>query len=333
MTAKTSALKNANPKGKKTKPAANATTAVETTEKKTKKVIGLASELGLGNKKLNDLLGDTIFEPSRKDMPSIDIRLIKSDESFNCRVDYGNIEELMQSIIANGQIEPITVYKPKGSEFYYITDGFRRYRAIMMALDQGHEIKTVLCKAGEQNIERRFIEMFITGTQKKNLNEVEQASVLDNLNKRGYEPQDLVAKLGLSRNKVDTLLALASTPIKVQKLVAAGKISGSTVVAITKQVDDEAEQLKIINQAIDTAEKERKEKNGTTSGKATKRHLKNTPVAQESPLENLRKAALAVLEEGVTGVAEKRANIALNLVDLLDSKKTTFDDMLAYFKK
>ena len=74
-----------------------------------------------------------INETQRKDILYIDPRQIKIEEGFNTRTDYGNIDELMNSIIENGVKIPLRGFKD--GDFYIITDGHRRLTATMKAIE------------------------------------------------------------------------------------------------------------------------------------------------------------------------------------------------------
>lgn len=62
----------------------------------------------------NDVETIEIANTRRSDLFLIDHRNVLIEEGFNCREDYGDIEALAQSIITNGQLEPILVFKKRG---------------------------------------------------------------------------------------------------------------------------------------------------------------------------------------------------------------------------
>lgn len=85
--------------------------------------------------KVNEVLGKDIAETKKNDLLKVDPRNIVIEEGFNEREEYGDIEGLCQSIIEVGQLEAVKGYKMRGEEKYVLTDGHRRFRAIMMAKD------------------------------------------------------------------------------------------------------------------------------------------------------------------------------------------------------
>ena len=56
---------------------------------------------------------------------------LQVEEGFNVRYDYGNIEELSNSIVENGVKVPLRVYEKKDSGEKVIIDGHRRFNAIL----------------------------------------------------------------------------------------------------------------------------------------------------------------------------------------------------------
>ena len=78
----------------------------------------------------------------RTDIFLIDPRNIVVMEGFNVRIDF-DLEELKEQIKVAGVLNPITVIPFKdeeGKEKYKLVDGERRYRATMLAIEEGANI-------------------------------------------------------------------------------------------------------------------------------------------------------------------------------------------------
>lgn len=78
----------------------------------------------------------------RTDIFQIDPRNIVVMDDFNARRDF-DLEELKEQIKAKGVLNPITVLPFKdedGIERYKLVDGERRYRATMLAIEEGINI-------------------------------------------------------------------------------------------------------------------------------------------------------------------------------------------------
>lgn len=65
-------------------------------------------------------------------------------EGLNIRTDYGDIEELAASILANGVKVALQGYRD--GEQFYVVDGHRRYTALKLLADRGHKLIVPKCQ-------------------------------------------------------------------------------------------------------------------------------------------------------------------------------------------
>jgi ParB/RepB/Spo0J family partition protein len=187
-----------------------------------------------------------VLKTKRKDRVLMSVspaNLIVKD-GFNVRQDYGNMEELMTSILESGLQVPIKAKELKDEDDKWeVVDGHRRLKAIQMAIANGHEIPYVDVLAFKGNEEERVVSMLITGTGQKPLSEMEQANAVQRLINFGYRVDDIGRKMGRSLPHVYYLLKLAGLPMKIQHRIQEGYISGLTTMAITeKHPEDEWEE-------------------------------------------------------------------------------------------
>ncbi len=77
----------------------------------------------------------------RTDVFKVDPRCISVDPEFNVREDFGDIEELMMSILKDGVKQPLRGRRT--TDGFILTDGHRRFKAIQTALAAGHLIPLV----------------------------------------------------------------------------------------------------------------------------------------------------------------------------------------------
>ncbi len=133
--------------------------------------------------------------------------------------DSEKIEELAQSIHANGILQPILV-RAKGDR-YEIISGERRFRAARIAgLDR---IPAVIRSLADR--EAHFAAI-IENLQREDLNPVEEAQALrEVILEYGLTHDQLAEKLGKSRSAVTNLLRILQLPDDVQLLISDGKIS------------------------------------------------------------------------------------------------------------
>ena len=158
----------------------------------------------------------------RRDMYEIDPRIIKIKDDFNVRMDYGNIESLVEYIIVNGNVPlPIKVHMENG--YIYVTDGHRRIKATMIAIERGADIKTVSCfgEPKHYNDEMRIIDMVVCN-EGLNLSMLEQGVAFLRLVSRGYKQEEIAKKAAKSQSHVSQCIKLSTAPKRIQNLIVEG---------------------------------------------------------------------------------------------------------------
>lgn len=192
---------------------------------------------------------------------------IIADESVNPRLDYGDIEELMNSIVQNGIRNPLKGYH-KGDKVI-LKDGFRRMRAIQLALSKSIKIERVpvILEKVQRNEEERTLE-FLIYNDGKQLTMLEQSEVIKRLLNFGWKVTEVVKRTGKARGYIENLILLTKAPMKVINLIQEGKISAHAVIQIMQQFKNDGEAiLAAVEEAIAEAAKAGKDK-------ATPKHLK-----------------------------------------------------------
>ena len=238
------------------------------------------------------------LKTKKTDLMLIDPRNIIIEDNFNVRSDYGDIDELAKSIVEVGQLEPIMVAKQRGTEQYILTDGHRRMKAILKAIEQGHSIQYVKAIIATGNMEDRIFAMVITGIGKKPLNNLEEGEAYKRLKAYGYENKDIAAKVGKSLQHIYNMLKLADTPQQVKKYIINGDISGNTVVSLLKDVKTAEDLLRVVEEAVLASEIEHEEetKAGKTPTKKKKATARHTGVL--TPIKKLEMALDIAVDKG-----------------------------------
>jgi ParB family chromosome partitioning protein len=133
--------------------------------------------------------------------------------------DEGKLDELAQSISANGVVQPLIV-RPKQDRFELIA-GERRWRAAQRAgLSRVPAI--VRQVADDKVLELALIE----NIQREDLNPIEEARAYKNLIDTVGLTQEVVAeRVGRDRSYVTNFLRLLRLPEDLQELVQAGRLS------------------------------------------------------------------------------------------------------------
>jgi ParB family chromosome partitioning protein len=161
--------------------------------------------------------------------------------SMQPRKDFGDLEEMAQSITEKGILEPILI-RPKNGKFEIVA-GERRYRAAQLAgLTEipciEHDI------ADNEALELSIIE----NIQRKDLDIYEQAFSLKSLSEiYGYTHQEIAKKIGKSRVTVTELIRVTDLPEEILKTCMELNINSKTfLLELVKleSIEEMAEMLK-----------------------------------------------------------------------------------------
>lgn len=158
-------------------------------------------------------------------------------QGFNVREDYGDMEELENSIIMHGIKEPLSGYLKDGK--YYITNGHRRYAAVHnILLSSGQEIKIpfILESKGYSDAER-VLDMIIRNSGKK-LSMLEEAKVYVRLLAYGWSEDSIATQSGKSLTHINNCFILNSVPESVKNDIRNGVISPTNAIELMRKYKD-----------------------------------------------------------------------------------------------
>lgn len=214
-------------------------------------------------------------ELEKKPYHMVPVNMIVVDEKLNPRQDYGNVEELMNSIAENGIRNALKGFQKEGK--IYLREGFRRMRAVKLAIEKGFDIQRVpvLIEERLMSEEERTLE-FLINNDGKPFTMLEQSEVIRRLLNFGWKVTDIVKKTGKARGYIDNLILLTKTPMKVQYYMRAEKISAHAVIQIAQTTKGDAD--KITNE-VEAAVQKAKE---AGNEKATPKHVENKSVKGKS---------------------------------------------------
>ena len=204
---------------------------------------------------MSALLSETTPQVS-EDLKEIDIDLIEPNNlQPRTRFDEAQLEELAQSIKANGIVQPILVRR-LGGERYQLVAGERRWRAAQRAGLQ--KVPAVIRDVPDD----RMLELaLIENIQRQELNAIEEAHAYKRLIETLGLTQEVVAqRVGRDRTFVTNYLRLLRLPEDIQQLVEENKISMGHARALLG-LDDSSKQrelaLNIVEQNLSVRETER----------------------------------------------------------------------------
>ena len=194
---------------------------------------------------LSALLGEEKLSNNSENYLELDLDLIEpNSEQPRSKFTEEKLEELAQSIRANGIVQPIVVRK-RGTR-YQIVAGERRWRAAQRAGLQ--KIPAVIKEvADEKLLELALIE----NIQRQELNAMEEARAYKNLVDTIGLTQEMIAeRVGKNRTIITTFLRLLKLPKDIQRLVEEEKLSAGHGRALL-MLNDSDMQKRIAARAIE----------------------------------------------------------------------------------
>ncbi|MCP4216301.1 MAG: ParB/RepB/Spo0J family partition protein [bacterium] len=149
------------------------------------------------------------------------------------RKDFGELDELSDSIKEKGILEPVLV-RPKSGQFEIIA-GERRFRAAKLA-----GLKEIPCIEYDVPDNEALELSIIENIQRKDLNIYEQAFSLKSLSEiYGYTHQEIAQKIGKSRVTVSELIRVTDLPASIVSKCQELEISSKTFLLELAKLEDE----------------------------------------------------------------------------------------------
>ncbi|HUP38819.1 MAG TPA: ParB/RepB/Spo0J family partition protein [Vicinamibacterales bacterium] len=162
------------------------------------------------------------------------------------RFEDARLDELAQSIKANGVIQPIVVRKVDGG--YRIIAGERRWRAAQRA---GLTRVPVVIKEVAAGSDAQLLEMaLIENIQREDLNPIDQAAAYERLSTDFQMTQEqIAAAVGKDRSSIANHMRLLKLPEEVRAEVSTGRLSMGHARALIG-ITDESSQRQIAREVI-----------------------------------------------------------------------------------
>jgi ParB family chromosome partitioning protein len=206
---------------------------------------------------LSALLTDSLAQGD--ELLEVDIELIEPNpHQPRLNFDEKKLDELAQSIQANGLVQPILLRRmPQGN--YQIVAGERRWRAAQRAGIQ--RINAVVRDIPDA----RLLELaLIENIQREELNPIEEAHAYQRLIRDFKMTQDEMAlRVGKDRSSVANHLRLLKLPVTIQKMLEDGSLTAGHARALLA-LETEQLQLKMADEIV----------NGKLSVRDTERAVK-----------------------------------------------------------
>ena len=160
--------------------------------------------------------------------------------------DESGLEELAESIRAQGVVQPIVV-TPKGKGRYTIIAGERRWRAARRA---GLDSVPVVVREIEDD--RQMLEMaLVENVQRADLNAIEEAEAYRMLGERfELSQEDIAGRVGKGRTTVTNALRLLRLPEEIQDFIREGRLTAGQARPLLS-LPDRSQQIEIAERAVD----------------------------------------------------------------------------------
>jgi ParB family chromosome partitioning protein len=173
-------------------------------------------------------------------------QILPNEQQPRHRFEDARLDELAQSIKANGVIQPIVVRKVDAG--YRIIAGERRWRAAQRA---GLARVPVVVKDVSPGSAVQMLEMaLVENIQREDLNPIDQAAAYEKLsNDFGMTQEEIAAAVGKDRSSVANHMRLLKLPQEVRAEVASGRLSMGHARALIA-IADEGRQRQIARDVI-----------------------------------------------------------------------------------
>lgn len=178
----------------------------------------------------------------------LDIDLLEpNDYQPRGHIEDDRLQDLAQSIKANGIIQPIVARRLESGR-YQIIAGERRWRAAQRAgLDK---VPVVIKDVGADDKRRRLEMALIENIQRENLNPIEEAQAYQKLvSEFGMKHDEVAEQVGKDRSSVANTLRLLRLPDEIRAEVAAGRLSMGHARALVS-LSTEADQRRIARDVL-----------------------------------------------------------------------------------
>lgn len=165
----------------------------------------------------------------------VDPRVIKVVNGWNARIDFTDDDGLYESIKEHGVMEALRI-KKNGTSLELVS-GERRLRAVMQAISDGIDIKSVPVKVIAKNADdcELFITDFNDNIHHKPLSPIEEAGAFRRMiDLWGMSVQDISKKTGRSISHIRNRLELDNASPEVKAAVMAGDIPVAKAQEIVK---------------------------------------------------------------------------------------------------
>lgn len=279
-----------------------------------------------------------------KKVYELPIEGIQIEDGFNVRQNYGDMEDLEQSILNNGLLELVSVRqeKSKTGPITYLTNGHRRLRAIQNLINKGHKtfadgkpLDKLYCQIEPSDRSRQdILASQILHNDGLPFSALEQGLLMKKMKEEAdlhgekISNREIAMKTGRREAEVSNFLILANTPPEIHEMLRDGLVKANTVLDVTRREKNPAKQIEILRESIE----QKKSESGSENARVTAQDVLATMIdkgtVKREPSMKSRLRSLFDDKIAVAGKKSKSVSIVETILLFLD-KKATEDDILA----
>lgn len=196
---------------------------------------------------------------------NVDPRTVTRRPGWNPRFDFGEIDALSASLVANGMLNPIRVQRiaePTEDEklaghLFYLIDGDRRLTAIELLIKKGKYDAAfpdgipAMIVSKDQDDRTSYLQTF-AATDAKSFLPLEEAAAFKRMRDEfGMTIKEIEKATGRSDNTINSALALLEAPEELQAAVRDGKVNQNLAKEIAVHArGDKAKQKELTEKAV-----------------------------------------------------------------------------------
>jgi ParB/RepB/Spo0J family partition protein len=175
----------------------------------------------------------------------IPVSQILVEDGFNAREEGSFVDEELQqladSMLEAGQMNPIRVVQVPGEEKYVLTDGERRYRAAKLIVKQhpNFTLQAITTDTAHATPLDRITTQYVANGGRP-FTDFEKASLISRMKDMGVEPKDISRRLGIHLQMVYNFLKAIEVGEEGMRALREGEVSLTTLTDIARKAQVEA---------------------------------------------------------------------------------------------
>ena len=189
----------------------------------------------------------------RNNMFLVEVDKIKTQDGWNARRDFGDIEGLAAKIQKRGILQPLRVRR-EGNDIVLVA-GERRLRAVQLLQEKGVPFEKVPCVLANRNANEsdNFLDMLAENADRKDLTPIEEAEGFKRLISYGLDEAKIAEEYGCSVSTVQNRLELLKASPQARKALQDGRVSPAAVLQLLRGFENREEQDGALTDAMEAA--------------------------------------------------------------------------------